>query len=137
MILCDTGALVALLNAGDAAHTRCVQAAQQLPPEPFLMTHACFVEAMYFLGQLGGFPLQERLWSLWQNGKLLLHCPTDAELSRIRVLMEKYRDVPMDLADATIVAAAEMKGIRTVFTIDADFYIYRLHNREPFVVVPG
>lgn len=136
MILCDTSALVALLNTGDSSHARCVQAAHQLPPEPFLITHACFVEAMYFLGKLGGFPLQERLWNLWEHGKLVVRCPTDTELERIRTLMQKYRDVPMDFADASIVAAAETLGLRTLFTLDADFYIYRIHEQEAFIIVP-
>lgn len=137
MILCDTGVLVALLNAGDPAHTRCARAVQKQPAEPLLVTHACWVEAMYFLGKLGGFSLQEHLWTLWESGKLVLHCPSEAELHHMHALMQKYRDIPMDFADASIVAAAEALGIRTVLSIDADFYIYRIHGREPFIILPG
>jgi predicted nucleic acid-binding protein len=43
----------------------------------------------------------------------------------------------MDLADATLVALAEERGRRRVFTLDADFHIYRLHGRQRFEVIPG
>ena len=50
--------------------------------------------------------------------------------------MEQYHDRPMDLADASLVAAAEARGDRRIFTIDNDFYIYQWNGREPFEVVP-
>jgi predicted nucleic acid-binding protein len=52
MVICDSGALIALLNAEDPAHTRCVEALQSLPAQPLLITVPSFVEAMYFLGKL-------------------------------------------------------------------------------------
>jgi len=54
----------------------------------------------------------------------------------MRELMEQYRDRPMDLADASLVAAAEASGDKRIFTIDSDFYIYQWNGREPFEVVP-
>jgi len=50
--------------------------------------------------------------------------------------MEKYRDTPMDLADASLVAAAETSGLNRVFTLDSDFRVYRLKDTTPFEVVP-
>ena len=63
---------------------------------------------------------------------------TDVEQrARIRALMEKYQDLPMDLADASLVALAEMRGLREVFTLDhADFQVYRLHRRQTFRLWP-
>jgi predicted nucleic acid-binding protein len=55
----------------------------------------------------------------------------------MRELMEQYRDVPMDLADASIVAAAETRRLRRVFTLDSDFLIYRTGDGDGFEVVPG
>ena len=57
------------------------------------------------------------------------------EQRRIRQLMQQYHDVPMDLADASLVAAAEVLGIRQVFTLDSDFHIYRLHGKDAFDVI--
>ncbi len=46
--------------------------------------------------------------------------------------MTKYADVPMDFADATIVAACERLQIREIITLDSDFLIYRLRDRQHF-----
>jgi len=136
MILCDSGALIALLNSEDPAHSRCAEAIQSLPAHPLLVTIPSFVEAMYFLGKLGGTVFQNHLWTLWTQGKVALHCPSEAELQRMQTLMAKYADVPMDLADASIVAAAEALNLDTVFTIDSDFYVYRRQDKHPFNVIP-
>jgi predicted nucleic acid-binding protein len=50
--------------------------------------------------------------------------------------MEKYKDTPMDLADASLVAVAERLSLVRVFTVDGDFRIYRLLNGKSFEVVP-
>ena len=57
-------------------------------------------------------------------------------MNRMRELMEQYRDAPMDLADASLVAAAEVLGLRRVFTLDSDFRIYRPGGSEAFEIVP-
>jgi predicted nucleic acid-binding protein len=51
-------------------------------------------------------------------------------------LMERYRDRPMDLADASIVAAAETLNDPRILTQDADFYIYRFQDKGSFDVLP-
>ena len=50
--------------------------------------------------------------------------------------MTKYLDVPMDLADATLVAAAEKLKLKRILTLDSDFRIYRLGGRRSFEVMP-
>ncbi|MBI4582267.1 MAG: hypothetical protein HY718_21415, partial [Planctomycetes bacterium] len=55
---------------------------------------------------------------------------------RMRELMRKYRDLPMDLADASLVALAEALNRRQVFTLDGDFQVYRFRDREAFRLVP-
>jgi predicted nucleic acid-binding protein len=57
-------------------------------------------------------------------------------VARARALMEKYRDTPMDIADATLVAVAEARTLKRVFTLDSDFAVYRLRGREPFELIP-
>ena len=49
--------------------------------------------------------------------------------------MEKYKDTPMDLADASLVAAAERLGLTRIFTVDSDFYVYRLADGTALEVV--
>jgi hypothetical protein len=54
----------------------------------------------------------------------------------MRVLMEQYRDLPMDLADASLVAIAEERRLDRIFTLDADFHVYRLPRGRGFTIVP-
>jgi predicted nucleic acid-binding protein len=63
---------------------------------------------------------------------------TPASLKRVRLLLEKYADLPMDFADATLVVLAEDLGTSLVFTTDrTDFAVYRLKGRTPFRIVPA
>jgi predicted nucleic acid-binding protein len=90
---------------------------------------------MYLLHRFQGWSLQKRLWQFVERKALHLHTSDAWERDRIYQLMEQYQDVPMDLADASLVAAAEVLNIRQIFTLDSDFYIYRLHGRDAFDVV--
>lgn len=128
MILTDTGPLVALLDQDDPNHAACLDAAQRLPAQPLLTTWACFTEAMYLLGAVGRYRYQAELWRLWTTGKLVLHDLTFAEMQRMMMLMAQYHDTPMDLADASLVVVAESRNLQQIFSLDNDFYIYRLAN---------
>lgn len=135
MTLTDTGPLVALLDADDPYHAECVAALHRLPSRPMLTTWVCFTEAMYLLGEVGGYRYQAALWNLRTMGRLVLHTPTPAEIDRMVALMEQYQDTPMDMADASLLVVAESRSLRHVFTVDTDFYIYRLVDGSALEVV--
>ena len=112
MILIDTGPLVALIDAGQGeVHTRCVEAHRKLTG-PLLTTWPCLTEAMYFLSELRGWAGQRILWQFLERKALYLHCADELEWQRMRALMEKYRDVPMDLADASLVEGGRETPMR-------------------------
>lgn len=135
MILCDTGPLVALIDADDKNHQACVSALSTLSA-PLLTTWPCLTEAMYLLGEYGGHTDQEKLWELVERGIVRIHSSSDEERVRIRALMRKYKDTPMSLADASLVTAAEVLGVSRIFTTDSDFRIYRISGKKPFDIVP-
>jgi len=60
----------------------------------------------------------------------------EAAMTRMRDLMQKYQNVPMDLADASLVALAESVSQQRIFTLDNDFRIYRQRDGKWFEVVP-
>jgi predicted nucleic acid-binding protein len=66
-------------------------------------------------------------WVL-QGGIRLENIQRD-DIARIITLVQKYHDVPMDFADATLIAAAEKTGIRSIISLDSDFDIYRLPGK--------
>jgi predicted nucleic acid-binding protein len=134
--LTDTGPLVALIDQGDEHHNRCMRIAAEVPV-PLVTTWPCFTEAMYLLGSRTGWTGQQALWMLVSDGIITLHSSVKAEEERMKVLMEQYRDRPMDLADASLVATAEAQRLHRIFTFDSDFQIYRLNSKDSFEVLPG
>jgi predicted nucleic acid-binding protein len=101
-----------------------------------LTTWPVVTEAMYLLGDAGGWPAQRALWAMIERGALDVVELQTSEIARARALMEKYRDVPMDIADASLVAVAETRGLKRIFTLDSDFDVYRYRGREAFAVIP-
>jgi hypothetical protein len=59
------------------------------------------------------------------------------DFRRMKDLMQKYRDLPMDFADAALVCAAEREQLTRIVTVDRDFEVYRLPRRARFTVLPG
>ena len=134
--LTDTGPLVALIDQGQAHHTACVEALSDVSM-PLLTTLPCFTEAMYLLGARAGTKAQAQLWKMFNLARLQVHSSSQDEINRMQILMDKYGDVPMSLADASLVATAETQHLRRVFTLDSDFRLYRVNDKEPFEVVPA
>ena len=134
-MLCDAGPLVAIFDRSDKNHTRCLAVLTALR-DSLLTTWPCFAEAMYLLARYGGQPAQDALWSYVEEGIVTIHVSSEAEQKQMRALMYKYKDTPMDLADASLVAAAEVLNVTRIFTTDSDFYIYQIGGNKPFEVVP-
>ena len=135
MILTDAGPLVALANRRDRDHRRCVQALVGLS-RPLMTTWPAFTEAMYLIGRVLGWTGQVALWRLVERGTLQVVDISADATSRMRALMEQYRDLPMDLADASLVAVAEERRLTRIFTLDSDFRVYRLPRGQHFDIVP-
>ena len=136
MILVDAGPLIAIIDRGEPDHRICVEALSSLTG-PMLTTWPALTEAIYLLGRAGGWPAQEALWKLLVRDDLQLVDLDQSLLRRTRALMKKYVDVPMDLADATLVAAAEKLKLNRILTLDSDFQIYRLAGKRYFEVIPS
>ena len=134
-MLTDAGPLVALLDRSENSHLRCARVLASLA-RPMLTTWPVFTEAMYLIGRAFGWPGQANLWQLVERGSLqIVDISADAK-SRMRVLMEQYHDLPMDLADASLVAVAEERRLDRIFTLDSDFQVYRLPRGRSFTIVP-
>ena len=136
MILTDAGPLIPILDRGEEHHRACVQCLADLTG-PMLTTWPAFTEAMYLLGEAGGWIAQDALWALVEQGDIEIAEQAMEHRSRMRALMEKYQDRPMDLADASLVVLAEKRGLRDIFTLDhTAFQVYRLHRRQTFRLWP-
>lgn len=135
-MLCDTGPMVAMILQNDQHHVVTVKTMHALPDTSFVSTWSCLTEALHLLGRNAGWQAQDELLGYFDDGLIALHQPDVFESQRIRELMAKYRDTPMDLADATLITAAESLKESTIFTFDHHFRIYQLNDRTPVNVVP-
>jgi predicted nucleic acid-binding protein len=136
MILVDAGPLVALPDSKDPHHAICTAVVSQMLAQPLITTWPCFTEAVYLLGNAGGYRQQAKLWRLRASNRLQLLDLTSTEIDRAEKLMTKYADLPMDLGDATLIAVAESRSFSRIFTLDSDFRVYRLRGGAVLEIVP-
>lgn len=129
--LIDTGPIVAYLDPRDVHHAWAVEVIGELRP-PLLTCEPVLAEACYLLRRLHTGP--QRVLSLVERGLISPDFRLVDEAQSVASLMRRYRDVPMDLADACLVRMAEVHERATVLTIDSDFTIYRKHGRR---VIPA
>jgi uncharacterized protein len=135
VILCDTGPLVAIINANDPEHLRCRTMASRLKG-PLATTEACLTEALYMLGRATGWRGQEALWRLVGAATLQILTPPADGPMRAQSYMNRFRDLPCDYADATLLVVSEDSKIRQVFTLDGHFHAYRLIDGSSLDVIP-
>jgi predicted nucleic acid-binding protein len=125
---------VALIHADDRHHGSCREALKKIR-EPLATAWPAITEAMYLLGF--SWKAQDALWRLLEGDAVKILPLEVADLPRMRELMRKYRDLPMDLADAGLVRVAEREKISRVFTIDRrDFELYRPRGIRRFTILP-
>jgi hypothetical protein len=127
-ILVDTGPLVALASPRDEHHARCVEQLRFIRP-PLLTCWPVLTEAAWLLRAQPGSV--ELLLASIRDGLLAL-LPMDASAAApIASLLQKYRKLGTQLADAALVYLAEREQIDTIFTLDRrDFAIYRTIPRS-------
>ena len=135
MILVDAGPLIALIHEDDNEHQRCREAFAALN-EPLGTVWPVVTEAMHLLSF--SWQAQDALWEMIDAGAVEILPLAIEDFPRMRELMRKYRDLPMDLADAALVRVAERERLRRIFTLDRrDFQIYRPSRIGRFVILPS
>ncbi len=133
-ILIDTGPLVAILDADDPAHAKCVDAFRSLPAPNYtcwqVITEACYL--------LRRFPaaVASLLEEVAERELILLPLGSD-DIEGIRQTMETYSDQQVDLADACLLHLANREGFCQVFTLDQrHFSVFRNAQGNPLEIVP-
>jgi predicted nucleic acid-binding protein len=132
MILSDTGYWVALFDRDDRHHARAVAVTRDLR-EPLVTTWPVLTETTCFLGARYGMDAVARFLELGERDGYRVHALDERDFPRLRALMKKYADLPMDLADASLVLLAQDSGEgRILSTDERDFRAYRFKNHKPF-----
>ena len=132
--LVDTGAMIALLDRDDRWHRRCVEALPQFLL-PLVTSAAVLAELFHLFGDSA--PDTDAAWAFLHSGAVTVRPIDDGDLFALSGLMKRYRDRPMDFADATLVHLARRESLSTVFTVDFnDFETYRIEGRKRFSILP-
>jgi len=135
MILVDAGPLIALIHEDDNEHERCRDAFATMD-EPLGTVWPVLAEAMHLLSF--SWRAQEALWDMMETGAVEILAIGIDDVPRMKELMRKYRDLPMDLADAALVRVAERERLRQIFTLNRrDFQIYKPSRISRFTIFPS
>ena len=121
-ILIDAGPIIALFDRTDRYHQQAAKFLENTACQ-LLSTWQAVTEASHMLDFDTSAQLSLLEWI--RRGGLEVYAITVKDIGRIIDLTKKYNDRPIDLADASLIVAAEATGIREIVSIDSDFYIYR------------
>ena len=132
MILVDTGFWLALANDRDQYHQQAKQALGRVH-EPLITTWCVVTETCYLLlTRMGNFAQVSFLNSL-STDQIELFDLQHHHKPQIAILMQRYANLPMDLADASLIILAEHLGHGRILSVDQrDFNTYRWKNTQPF-----
>jgi len=132
MVIADTGFWLALANRNDAFHVAARVAYQKLT-EPLITTWPVMTETCHLLVTRVGVAAQIKFVQSFVEGAFQVFDLRTGHAARLQHLMVQYADLPMDLADASLVILAEHLGHGRIFSTDErDFRSYRWKNRRPF-----
>lgn len=116
-LILDTGVIVALLDAGDDWHDRCVALAENTR-EPLVVPVATLGEVDYWLRKR----LSANAWRIFvedvERGAYLLEATDQRDLARAAELEEQYADLELGFVDAAVIALCERLGEKKVATLD-------------------
>ena len=131
-VVLDTGPLVAFLDRRDPWHLWATEQLRGLQP-PFLTCEAVISECVFLLqNKPNGVPA---LLSYLQEDLIELAFDLEDHLEAVSHLLRKYDDLPMSLADACLVRLSELHDRSRVFTLDADFKLYRRNGRQTIQLI--
>jgi predicted nucleic acid-binding protein len=131
-VLLDTGVIVALLDRSERYHRRCVAAVEGLA-SPLVTCEAVIAESCYLLRSLAGAP--ETVLENVVRGVFQIPFQLSRSAAGVRRILQRYRDLPADFADACLVSLADDLGTGDILTLDRDFEVYRWSRNRRFRLI--
>ena len=125
--LIDSGPLIALFDKSDSYHSKVLKFLKSYKGS-LVTSLAVVTEVSHMLD----FNLQVQIDFLkWiELGGISIYDINQEDIGEIREMMQKYIDIPMDFADATLLYIANKEHIKNIVSIDSDFDIYRTLKKE-------
>lgn len=128
-VLIDSGPLIALFDGNDKYHRASVEFIKKNQSE-LITTLASITEVLHLLDFNRNAQIDFLSWI--NAGAVTVEGITVDDFQRIKELIIKYSDLPMDFADACLVYLGEKLNISSVATIDRDFDVYKLKGKKSF-----
>lgn len=136
MIVCDTGPLVAVLNADDKHHDAC-RSLLESEPGPLIVPAPILTEVCYLAASRLGPQAEAAFLESLASGELHLEATTTGDLARMAQLVRTYADFPLGAADASVIAVAERLDVTQIATIDhRHFRVVRPRHCDAFDLLP-
>jgi uncharacterized protein len=132
-VIMDTGPWVALIDRSESRHKECVDWFKEFRGEIY-SSEAVLTEVLHLLSF--SFPARSAGLDFVLNGAVTLVPSSIKSLLTVKKLMEKYKDLPMDFADGSLVCIAQDLGIYDAVTFDQrHFGLYRVAKKS-FSIMP-
>ncbi len=125
--LVDSGPLIALFNRDDHYHSPVMEFLKDFRGLLYT-TWPVITEVTHLLDFNSQVQIDFLTWV--SRGALKLIDLDPNHLLQIIQMMNKYEDIPMDLADGSLMAIAESLNIQSIITVDSDYYIYRTFRKK-------
>lgn len=132
MVAVDSGPLIALLSKSDKHHATAVAFVERAEAVTLITTLMVVGQVAYMLRR-NRTNLEAGVTWIIENVEM--DDAGEVDLLKAVDLLRKYRDLPADMADVSLVAMCERRGISAVASIDSDFAVYRLPKGKPFTNV--
>lgn len=117
MLIVDAGPLYAAAATQDNDHRRCVELLTQAEG-PLLVPELVVTEVSYLLNDRIGPHAELAFARSLAAGELVAEPVLDSEWQRIAELLEQYEDLPLGMADASLVALAERHNAERIASLD-------------------
>lgn len=131
-VIADTGPLVAYFDRDSDFHEWTRERFQELT-DPLHSCQPVLTEALFLLKRGGIDP--DVVLALVERGELVCEFDVRSEITPLRQLLRKYRDLPATLADVCLVRMSELRKDCAVLTLDRDFLVYRRNGRQTIPLI--
>lgn len=132
-LIIDTGFLVALFSKSDQNHKNVLRLRNAIDKRKWITTWPVLTEVCHLLASRGVSHMIEGLLQLYEKGSYEIFSISALHIPRMIKLLEKYKKLPMDLTDASLVLLAEELGHGDIVSTEfRDFQTYRWKNHCPF-----
>ena len=126
-IIVDAGPLIALFDKDDKYHNSVIKFLKTFDGQ-LITSWPAITEVTHLLSFNVNVQIDFLEW-LKREAVAIINLE-NIHLERIIQLSKKYSDVPMDLADSSLIVIAELTNITDIITIDSDYYIYKTKNKK-------